>query len=171
MAFRVRAACRPIRARAALRSKWTRSVLCETITCSKNWAAGGMGTVYKARHQRLKRIVALKLLPPDRTRDKRAVARFEREMEAVGKLEHPNIVRALDAGEHDGTHYLVMEYVDGLDLSQLVRRLLGRHGSGSQSRRDRGHPPSGDCGRGVRRGRHPRRPRQGLWRAAPPGRV
>ncbi|HVA49942.1 MAG TPA: SUMF1/EgtB/PvdO family nonheme iron enzyme [Pirellulales bacterium] len=82
---------------------------------------GGMGTVYKARHQRLKRTVALKLLPQDRTRDKRAVARFEREMEAVGKLEHPNIVRALDAGEHDGTHYLVMEYVDGLDLSHVVK--------------------------------------------------
>jgi WD40 repeat protein/serine/threonine protein kinase len=85
--------------------------------------AGGMGTVYKARHQRLKRIVALKVLPADRTRDKRAVARFEREMEAVGKLEHANIVRALDAGEHEGTHYLVMEYVDGLDLSHVVRRL------------------------------------------------
>ncbi|HQU41564.1 MAG: hypothetical protein B7Z73_07375 [Planctomycetia bacterium 21-64-5] len=83
---------------------------------------GGMGTVYKARHQRLKRTVALKLLPQDRTRDKRAVARFEREMEAVGKLEHANIVRALDAGEHDGTHYLVMEYVDGLDLSHVVKR-------------------------------------------------
>ena len=64
--------------------------------------AGGMGTVYKARHQRLKRIVAVKLLPPDRTRDKRSVARFEREIEAVGKLEHPNVVRALDAGEQDG---------------------------------------------------------------------
>lgn len=84
--------------------------------------AGGMGTVYKARHQRLKRTVALKVLPPDRTRDKRAVARFEREMEAVGQLEHPNIVRALDAGEEHGTHYLVMELVDGIDLSQLVRR-------------------------------------------------
>ena len=83
---------------------------------------GGMGTVYKARHQRLKRLVALKVLPQDRTRDKRAVARFEREMEAVGKLEHANVVRALDAGEHDGTHYLVMEYVDGLDLSQVVKR-------------------------------------------------
>jgi serine/threonine protein kinase len=84
--------------------------------------AGGMGTVYKARHQRLKRTVALKVLPPDRTRDKRAVARFEREMEAVGKLEHPNIVRALDAGEERGMHYLVMEFVDGIDLSQLVKR-------------------------------------------------
>lgn len=84
--------------------------------------AGGMGTVYKALHARLKRIVALKVLSADRVRDRRAVARFEREMEAVGKLEHPNIVRALDAGEHEGTHYLVMEYVDGLDLSQLAKR-------------------------------------------------
>lgn len=56
-----------------------------------------MGTVYKARHARLKRIVALKVLPEDRIRDERAVARFEREMEAVGKLEHPNIVKDVPA--------------------------------------------------------------------------
>jgi WD40 repeat protein/serine/threonine protein kinase len=84
---------------------------------------GGMGAVYKARHARLDRVVAIKVLPQDRTRDKRAVARFDREMKAVGRFEHENIVRALDAGEHEGTHYLVMEYVDGLDLSHVVRRL------------------------------------------------
>jgi len=83
---------------------------------------GGMGTVYKALHTRLDKIVALKRLPRDRTQDSRAVARFEREMKAVGRLEHPHIVRATDANEQDGTHYLVMEYVDGLDLGQLVQR-------------------------------------------------
>jgi serine/threonine protein kinase len=83
---------------------------------------GGMGTVYKARHAKLKRTVALKVLPRNRTHDAQAIARFEREMEAVGKLEHPNIVRALDAGEHNGTHYLVMEFIDGVDLSKLVQR-------------------------------------------------
>jgi serine/threonine protein kinase/WD40 repeat protein len=84
--------------------------------------AGGMGTVYKALHTKLKRVVALKLLPVERTQDTQAVTRFEREMEAVGRLSHPHIVLAHDAGEVDGRHFLVMEYVEGLDLSDLVRR-------------------------------------------------
>ena len=56
-------------------------------------------------------------------RDGGAVARFQREMKAVGRLEHPNIVRAMDAGEVDDTHFLVMEYVPGIDLSDLSRRI------------------------------------------------
>ncbi len=82
---------------------------------------GGMGTVYKARHTKLDRIVALKVLTPERMNSPEAVVRFEREMRAVGRLEHPNIVRAHDAGEFEGTHFLVMEYVAGLDLGQLVK--------------------------------------------------
>ena len=85
--------------------------------------AGGMGEVYKAIHTKLKRVVAVKVLRADRVRDASAVARFEREMEAVGRLQHPNIVTAHDAGEADSVHYLVMEYVDGIDLSKLVRRV------------------------------------------------
>jgi uncharacterized protein (TIGR03067 family) len=84
---------------------------------------GGMGTVYKARHEKLDRIVALKVLQKHRMVDQQAVARFEREMKAVGSLEHPNIVRATDAGEVDDVPYLVMEYVDGWDLAALLRRL------------------------------------------------
>ncbi len=84
---------------------------------------GGMGTVYKALHTKLKRVVAVKLLSPERMNDAAAVARFQREMEAVGKLDHPNIVRATDAGEVDGKSFLVMEYVEGLDISDLVRRV------------------------------------------------
>jgi len=83
---------------------------------------GGMGAVYKARHRRLKRVVALKVLPASRTQDASAVARFHREMEAVGRLDHPHIVRAMDAGEDDGKSYLVMEYVRGVDLSQIVKQ-------------------------------------------------
>ena len=88
----------------------------------KKLGQGGMGTVYKARHTRLKRVVALKVLPKNRLQDEVALARFEREMEAVGRLDHPNIIRAMDAREVDGIRFLVMEYVDGLDLSQVVAR-------------------------------------------------
>jgi hypothetical protein len=82
---------------------------------------GGMGTVYKAHHTHLKRTVAVKLLRTGRTRDPQAVARFQAEMEAVGRLDHPNLVRAHDAGEVEGLHFLVMEYLDGIDLARLVR--------------------------------------------------
>lgn len=84
---------------------------------------GGMGTVYGAVHTKLDRSVAVKVLPAQRMQNPEAVTRFEREMKAIGKLQHPNIVQAYDAGEADGKHYLVMERVDGLDLSSLVRRL------------------------------------------------
>lgn len=83
---------------------------------------GGMGTVYKAEHTRLRRDVAIKLLPLERSQSPGTVARFDREMQAVGGLDHPNIVRAFDAGEHEGRHFLVMEFVPGCDASQLVDR-------------------------------------------------
>jgi|GEM_PF-2084865 len=83
---------------------------------------GGMGAVYQARHRKLGKVVALKVLPGERLQDRHAVARFEREMRAVGQLDHPNIVAAHDAGEINGTHYLVMELVDGVDLATLVRQ-------------------------------------------------
>lgn len=88
---------------------------------------GGMGAVFKAEHIRLKRLVAVKVLLGDRLHDDSAVARFDREMEAVGKLDHPNIVRATDAGEDEDTHYLVMELVNGPNLSQVAKS-LGRIG-------------------------------------------
>ncbi|MGO9111808.1 MAG: protein kinase domain-containing protein [Thermoguttaceae bacterium] len=84
---------------------------------------GGMGTVYKALHTKLDRVVALKVLTTGRTQDPRAIARFEREMKAIGKLDHHQIVRAYDAREIDSTPVLVMEYIEGLDLAEIVRRL------------------------------------------------
>lgn len=84
---------------------------------------GGMGTVCLAEHQRLKRRCAIKLLPPARVTQPGWLERFEREMAAVASLEHPGIVRANDAGCHDGWHYLVMEYLDGLDVGRVVDRL------------------------------------------------
>ncbi len=84
--------------------------------------AGGMGRVFRALHTRLKRVVALKLLPDGRMNNAQAVARFQHEMEAVGCVDHPHVVRATDADEDGGHHYLVMEYVEGLDLDRLLRR-------------------------------------------------
>jgi serine/threonine protein kinase len=79
-----------------------------------------MGTVYRAVHTRLKRPVTVKLLWAVRMPTEQAIARFQREMEAVGRLDHANLVRAHDAGEVDGQHYLAMEYLDRVDLSRLA---------------------------------------------------
>ncbi len=84
--------------------------------------AGGMGQVFKARHRRMDRLVAVKLLPPAMTKDKAAIARFEREVKAAAKLRHPNIVAADDADQANGVHFLVMELVEGSDLSALVKK-------------------------------------------------
>lgn len=83
---------------------------------------GGMGAVYKALHVRMNRVVALKILRPDVQRDEHLIQRFEREVRAAARLTHPNIVAALDAREQDGLHYLITEYVDGLDLDEIVHR-------------------------------------------------
>ncbi|MCH7727499.1 MAG: protein kinase [Planctomycetes bacterium] len=83
---------------------------------------GGMGTLYRAVHSRLKRQVAVKMISERLMNNSDAVTRFMREMEAVGKLEHENIVRALDAGDQEGLLYLVMELVEGLDAGQILNR-------------------------------------------------
>ncbi|QDU31869.1 Serine/threonine-protein kinase StkP [Anatilimnocola aggregata] len=82
---------------------------------------GGMGAVYRARHHNLKCEVALKLLPAHFRSDRDHLARFYREMEAVGRVRSEHVVRATDAGESDGWHYLVMEYVPGIDVRRLIR--------------------------------------------------
>ena len=83
--------------------------------------AGGMGTVFKARHRRMKRIVALKVLAASLSRDPLFVKRFQREVETLACLGHPNIVMAYDADEAEAGHFLVMEYVSGSDLAGLVK--------------------------------------------------
>lgn len=84
--------------------------------------AGGMGQVFKALHRRMDRVVAIKTLPAAAMKDSAAVARFEREVRAAAKLRHPNIVAADDADQAGGVHFLVMEFVDGCDLSAVAKK-------------------------------------------------
>jgi eukaryotic-like serine/threonine-protein kinase len=83
---------------------------------------GGMGRVFKAEHRTMGRIVALKVLAPDLLCTDRAQDLFLREVRAAAQLVHPNIVTAYDANEIEGRYFLVLEYVDGPNLEQLVRQ-------------------------------------------------
>ncbi len=84
---------------------------------------GGMGVVLKARHKRMKRHVAIKVLPSTMTKDAGAIARFQREVEAAAQLTHTNIVGRLSTrDELGGEHFLVMEFVDGRDLASIIKR-------------------------------------------------
>ncbi|MCP5095841.1 MAG: protein kinase [Chloroflexi bacterium] len=77
---------------------------------------GGMSKVYKGQHTRLKREVAIKVLPVEFANEQDFRSRFEREAQAVASLRHANIVQVYDFGDFDGTYYMVMEYIDGQDL-------------------------------------------------------
>lgn len=82
---------------------------------------GGMGVVYKVRQKTLNRIVALKLLAPERIHDSRFAERFAREAQALAALNHPNIVTVHDFGQAGGFYFLLMEFIDGVNLRQLLR--------------------------------------------------
>jgi serine/threonine protein kinase len=83
---------------------------------------GAMGRVFKAEHRVMARKVAIKVLAPNLVQNDRAVQLFQREVHAIAQLVHPNIVTAYDANEENGHNYLVLEYVDGPNLDQLVRQ-------------------------------------------------
>src|SRR5262245_59665648 len=82
--------------------------------------AGGMGTVLKARHRRMKRVVALKVLSREVAASEKFLQRFQREVETIARLSHPNIVMAFDADEAEVGPFLVMEFVNGRDLATEV---------------------------------------------------
>lgn len=82
---------------------------------------GGMGVVYKARQPKLNRLVALKILAPEKGAEPKFAERFQREAQALARLNHPNIVTVYDFGDADGMFFLLMEYVDGMTLRQWLR--------------------------------------------------
>ena len=82
---------------------------------------GGMGQVFKARHGKMGRTVAIKVLPRDKSTPQ-AMANFTREIRALFRLNHPKLVAALDAGQDGNVYYLVTEYVPGMDLRKLIRQ-------------------------------------------------
>src|SRR4051812_25350614 len=83
---------------------------------------GAMGSVFEARHLALKKRVALKIMHPTIASSDDMVTRFMREGEAAARIQHPHVVDVSDVGVHDGRPYLVMEYLEGEDLGQLIDR-------------------------------------------------
>ena len=82
---------------------------------------GGMGVVYKARQKALDRLVAIKILAGEWQDEPGFRERFEKEAKLLAQLSHSNIVTVHDFGETDGLYYIVMEYVDGVNLRDLLR--------------------------------------------------
>jgi serine/threonine protein kinase len=83
---------------------------------------GGAGQVFKARHQKMSRVVALKVIRKDLLTDCEVVGRFYREIHVLSQLDHPNVVHAYDAGPAGPTHFLAMEFIEGTDLGKLVKQ-------------------------------------------------
>src|SRR6266478_9582611 len=84
--------------------------------------AGGMGEVYLAQDTKLDRRVALKILPADLASNRDRMERFIREAKAAAALSHPNIAQIFEIGEHDGTHYIAMEFIEGVTLRDKIYR-------------------------------------------------
>ena len=84
--------------------------------------SGGMGTVYLCEHMQVRRKVAIKVLPSSQASNPSSLGRFKREARAAGVMDHPNLVKAHDIDEDGGLHFIVMDYVDGISLQQLVSR-------------------------------------------------
>jgi len=109
-------------ARQFLKGKWRGFLIAGKYKLLEHLGAGGMATVFLCEHVSMHRRVAIKVLPPAQAKDPGAVERFYREARAVATLDHPNIVRAHDI-DHDGDmHFLVMEYVEGAALQDVVRK-------------------------------------------------
>ena len=107
-------------AKLLLAGKWKNFFLGNKYKVLDHLGSGGMGTVFLCEHRHMRRRVAVKLLPPEKSQAPGSLQRFLREAQAVARLDHPNIVRAHDIDYDGGVHFLVMEYVDGVSLQHLV---------------------------------------------------
>jgi serine/threonine protein kinase len=103
-----------------LKGKWRNFQICGKYKLLEHLGTGGMGQVFLCEHARMRRRVAIKVLPPEKAADPVSLQRFYREARAVAALDHPNIVRAHDVDCDGGLHFLVMEYVDGSSLRDIV---------------------------------------------------
>jgi serine/threonine protein kinase len=105
-----------------IKGRWRGFLIKDKYRLLERLGAGGMGAVYLCEHIRMGRKVALKILPMQQAEDEASLERFEREARAVARLDHPNIVRAHDVDRDDKLHYIVLEFVDGCNLHDFVRR-------------------------------------------------
>jgi len=101
---------------------WIGRVIDNRYRVTVQLGQGGMGAVYQVEHQRMGKIAAMKVLHRELAQEKEVVRRFQREAQAVSRLNHPNTVQVFDFGVYKGALYLVMEYVPGVDLGALVKR-------------------------------------------------
>ncbi|MFU8795563.1 MAG: protein kinase domain-containing protein, partial [Dethiobacteria bacterium] len=97
-------------------------ILAERYEIIEKIAEGGMARVYRGRDLILKRTIAVKVLKDQMTGDASFIRRFEREAQSAAALSHPHIVNIYDVGEEEGTYYMVMEYVDGENLKEYIRK-------------------------------------------------
>jgi serine/threonine protein kinase len=104
-----------------LQGKWKRFTIGKYKVLEK-LGSGGMGQVFLCEHKLMRRRVAVKVLPTAKAADPSSLDRFYREARAVAALDHPNIVRAYDIDQDDNLHFLVMEYVDGASLQDIIRK-------------------------------------------------
>jgi serine/threonine protein kinase len=109
-------------ARQILLGKWRRFLIGGKYKLLELLGAGGMGAVYLCEHIFMRRLVALKVLPSDKISDPSMVERFYREARATAALDHPNIVRSFDIDQFDGLHFLVMEYIEGSSMHDIIAR-------------------------------------------------
>jgi serine/threonine protein kinase len=104
-----------------LQGRWRRFTIGKYKVMEK-LGSGGMGNVYLCEHKFMRRRAAVKVLPAAKAEDPSSLERFYREARAVAALDHPNIVRAYDIDQDDKLHFLVMEYVDGASLQELIKK-------------------------------------------------
>ncbi len=101
---------------------WLGRVVDRRYRVTGRLGSGGMGVVYRVEHLHLGKTAAMKVLAPDSAAKPEMLRRFRTEAQSVSKLDHPNVVQTFDFGQVDGALYLVMEYINGEDLSALIRR-------------------------------------------------